>query len=313
MKGEVAMVPVAEVRTYYDRPVLKPPVWRWYVPAYLFTGGLAASSSTLAWAARRSGRPGLARTGLTTSSVALAASTAFLVADLGRPARFANMLRVAKATSPMSVGTWLFSALAAATTAAAVSDRTGRLQSVGRLAESVAAALGPAVATYTAVLLSDTAVPVWHHAYRDLPFVFAAGAAASGGAVSTLLAPWAESNPARRMAVGGAAAELAATLVMERRLGPLAAPYHHGRAAVLGRTAKVCTAAGAALVVAAGSRRSTVARIGATAILGGAVLTRFSVFHAAFSSVGATSAVAVTPENGQAPRPRDPGVTSPDS
>ena len=27
--------------TYYDRPVLKPPVWIWTVPAYFFVGGLA--------------------------------------------------------------------------------------------------------------------------------------------------------------------------------------------------------------------------------------------------------------------------------
>ncbi|MEA2567693.1 MAG: hypothetical protein QOD49_2870, partial [Actinomycetota bacterium] len=28
------MVPDAEVRTYYDRPILKQPVWTWLVPAY---------------------------------------------------------------------------------------------------------------------------------------------------------------------------------------------------------------------------------------------------------------------------------------
>ena len=35
------------------------------------------------------------------------------------------------------------------------------------------ALLGPALATYTAVLLADTAVPAWHEARRELPFVFA--------------------------------------------------------------------------------------------------------------------------------------------
>ena len=28
------------------------------------------------------------------------------------------------------------------------------------------------LAAYTAVLLSDTATPTWHAAYRELPFVF---------------------------------------------------------------------------------------------------------------------------------------------
>jgi hypothetical protein len=42
------MVPRAEFRSYYGRPVLKAPVWEWKVPAYLFTGGLAAGSAVLA-------------------------------------------------------------------------------------------------------------------------------------------------------------------------------------------------------------------------------------------------------------------------
>jgi len=274
---------------YYGRPVLKAPAWRWPIPAYFFTGGLAASSSTLAYAARRTGRHRLARTALATSSAAVAASAAFLIEDLGRPARFLNMLRVAKVTSPMSVGTWLLTAFGAATTAATVSDLTGRLPSLGRGAEPVAAVLGPTIATYTAVLVADTAVPAWHDAYRELPFVFAASAAASGGAAATLLAPWAESASARTLAGAGAAAELAATAVMERRLGPTTgSPYHHGRAAALGRAAKALTATGAALV--ATGDRPALARTGAAAILGGALLTRFSVFEAGVSSAagGAT-------------------------
>ncbi len=41
-------------------------------------------------------------TGISLSFVAL-------VHDLGKPSRFVNMLRVAKPTSPMSVGTWILS------------------------------------------------------------------------------------------------------------------------------------------------------------------------------------------------------------
>ena len=33
--------------TYYDRPVLKPPVWIWTVPAYFFVGGVAGAAMTL--------------------------------------------------------------------------------------------------------------------------------------------------------------------------------------------------------------------------------------------------------------------------
>ena len=42
--------------------------------------------------------------------------------------------------------------------------------------------LGLPLATYTAALIANTAVPAWHEARRELPFVFAAGAAASAGA-----------------------------------------------------------------------------------------------------------------------------------
>ena len=38
-------------------PVLKPPVWEWKIPAYLFTGGLAAASALLAAGADLTGRP----------------------------------------------------------------------------------------------------------------------------------------------------------------------------------------------------------------------------------------------------------------
>ena len=66
------------------------------------------------------------------------------------------------------------------------------------------------MATYTAVLLANTAVPAWHEAHRELPFVFAGSGAAAGGGLTMALMPVAESGPARRMAVAGAALELAA-------------------------------------------------------------------------------------------------------
>ena len=74
-----------------------------------------------------------------------------------------------------------------------------------------AALLGLPLATYTAALIANTAVPVWHEARRELPFVFAAGAAASAGAAATVAhARPRDAGPARRLAVGGAVAELAA-------------------------------------------------------------------------------------------------------
>ena len=63
-RGERLMVPRAEFRSYYGRPVLKKPTWQAKdIASYLFLGGLAGASSTLAAAAELTGRDRLARTG----------------------------------------------------------------------------------------------------------------------------------------------------------------------------------------------------------------------------------------------------------
>src|SRR5438067_4913461 len=90
-------------RTYYGRSVLKAPVWRWPVPAYFFTGGLAGASASLALAARVAGHDGLARRALAASVAGALASPPPLAQDPGPAARLPNMLRGAKATAPMSV------------------------------------------------------------------------------------------------------------------------------------------------------------------------------------------------------------------
>ena len=280
---EQMMVPRAEPRTYYDRPVLKKPVWKWYIPAYFFTGGMAGASSTLAFAARLRGNDRLARRAGLISLAGIAVSPVFLIVDLGRPGRFYNMLRVAKPTSPMSMGTWLISAFGPLSGGAAVSDVTGLLPGLGRLCEAVAAALGPAVSTYTAVLTADTAIPAWHEAWRELPLVFAGGSAASAGAAAVLVTPANHAGPARRLITIGTVMELAADRAMEQRLGGLAEPYKSGQAGAPAKAAKGLLAAGAALGL-AGRRRPALAKAGALATLAGVALTRWSIFKAGFES-----------------------------
>ena len=107
---EQLAVPRAEFRSYYGRPVLKTPVWDWKIAAYLFSGGLSAGSAMLAAGADLTGRPELRRVSRVGALASLLASMYFLVADLGRPERFHHMLRVAKPSSPMSMGTWILSA-----------------------------------------------------------------------------------------------------------------------------------------------------------------------------------------------------------
>jgi formate-dependent nitrite reductase membrane component NrfD len=164
------MVPPAEFTSYYGKPVLNAPVWEPRdIAGYLFLGGLAGASSLLGAGAQLTGRPALERAAKADALGAACLSTAALAHDLGRPARFANMLRVFKISSPMSVGSWLLAGYVPAAATATVSALTGRLPRAGAAATAGAALLGPAVATYTAVLISDTAVPAWHDGYPELP------------------------------------------------------------------------------------------------------------------------------------------------
>lgn len=155
--------PEAEFTSYYGRPILKEPTWEARdIAGYLFAGGMAGASSALAAGASLTGRPDLARVCRLGATAGIGASLVALVHDLGKPARFVNMLRVAKPTSPMSVGSWLLSAYAPLVGFTAWSDLAGRAPAIGRSAGCAAGALGAGVAAYTAVLIADTAVPAWH-------------------------------------------------------------------------------------------------------------------------------------------------------
>jgi formate-dependent nitrite reductase membrane component NrfD len=278
------MVPPAEFRSYYGLPVIKEPVWRVPdVPGYLFLGGLAGASSALAAAAELSSRPELARAAKTAAAGAISASAAALVHDLGRPARFLNMLRVFKPTSPMSVGSWLLAGYGPAAGLAAASAVTGRLPWIGRAATAAAGMLGPCVAAYTAALLSDTAVPAWHGAHRELPYVFVGSAATAAGGLGLVMVRPERAEPARNLALVGAAAELVAKSLLIQRLGPAAEPYQSGRAGRLMETAEVLTAAGLTAVALSGTNRAATAVAGA-ALVASSALTRFGIFYAGRTS-----------------------------
>ena len=108
-----------------------------------------------------------------------------------------------------------------------------------RLGAEVAAARrsAPPLSTYTAVLIANTAVPIWHEARHELPFVFAAGAAASAGGAATIAARPPTPAPARRLGVAAAWPSWGRRCSMERRLGELAEPYAWRRAATAGSPA----------------------------------------------------------------------------
>ncbi len=292
-----SMVPEAEFTSYYGRPILKKPTWKTPdVPLYLWVGGMAGTSAVAAALADATGRPQLRRGGRLVAAGGAAVGTVALIHDLGRPARFLNMLRVLKPTSPLSVGTWILSPFAAAATAAAASELTGIAPGLGRLAGWGAALFGPPLASYTGVLLADTAVPAWHEVHGELPVLFAASGAAAGAGAQLVVTGLAgagrrERVPMARLAVAGAAVELATGELLERRLqqlpGGVVDAWRTGRAGRWNRLARGLTAAGglgALLAGMAGPRGRVAAVASGVALAAGSLATRFAAFEAGTAS-----------------------------
>src|SRR6267142_856322 len=184
-----------EGESYYGLPALKPPVWTWEVPLYFFLGGIAGLSACIGFAAQLlHGAPELIRLCLWVGFLGAAICPVLLIADLGRPARFLNMLRVFKLQSAMSVGAWTLVAFSS-TVGLAVICRELILAGYGNgfvlliewVAEVSGAASGLILASYTAVLLGVTAIPVWSENRTLLPAVFLAGGLGSAAAVLELL------------------------------------------------------------------------------------------------------------------------------
>lgn len=272
-----------DVRNYYARPVIKQPAWTWEVPWYLFAGGLGGASSVLSLAARLTGNDVLADRARLIAAGAVVVCPPLLISDLGRPARFYNMLRVFKPTSVMSVGSWVLGAYSTATAGAVGLSLMGRLPTLRAVADTAAGGLGTVMVTYTGALLADSSIPVWHEARRELPLLFGSSGLASAGSASVLLTPPGSAEPARRLAVTGAGAELVIDTVMRRRLGMVGEVYEHEEAGRFHRAATVATVLGGG-AMAAGRRRPMLARFGAVALLVGSICQRWSVFKAGFQS-----------------------------
>jgi formate-dependent nitrite reductase membrane component NrfD len=272
------------MESYYGRPIIKEPVWQPEIPVYFFTGGLGGASSVLSLVARVSGNELLARRSIYVGAAADAVSPLLLISDLGRPERFLNMLRVFKVTSPMSVGSWILAVSSAGSSGAAFLNAIGRLRRVGDVARTVSAVSGAPLAVYTATLISDTAIPVWHEARHELPFLFGSSAAASAGAAAVIAVPTREAAPARRLAIGGALVENAVMLAMKRRLGPLGEPYQQDQAGRSAKVARACSLGGATLLALAGRRSRVASAAGGALVLAGELALRWSVFKAGFQS-----------------------------
>ncbi len=277
--------------TYYDRPVIKEPTWVWAVPAYFYAGGAAGAAAVLGAVAQVADREDLH--GLVTrcrwiGATGGAVGTALLIEDLGRPSRFLNMLRVFRPTSPMNVGSWILSAASSLTAGSAVlAGADGVLGAAGDVAGLGAGVAGLPLAGYTAVLLSNTAVPLWQATRRSLPLLFMSSAVASAASLLELTdLSEREGRIVHRFGVAGRIGELAAATAVQHdadvvpRVGK---PFHEGLSGALWRTSKAFTGASLALSVVPG-RSPWKRKAGALLGTAGAIMLRFAVFHAGKAS-----------------------------
>ncbi len=285
---EQLQVPPADFQSYYGRPILK--VTRWkepHLPLYLVLGEMSGAMAMVGAVAHAVGREPLARTARFTAAGAAYCGSVVLMADLGRPERFLHMLRVAKPTSPMSMGSWILSAHAGLASVAAASELTGQLPGVGVLAGAASALTGPLLAAYPGVLFADTAVPAWHSAYRELPILFVGGAMTSAGAAglaaSAVSGDRADFDAARKLAMIGAAVESVAGFGLERMHGLAAEPYRTGDGGKMLRTARYLTIGGGVAALAA-RRSRTAAALSAGLLIAGGLCAKFGVLRAGKAS-----------------------------
>jgi formate-dependent nitrite reductase membrane component NrfD len=216
-------------------PVIKAPVWTWEVPLYFWFGGMAAGSCFVALACDLAGDEKSARIARRVSLAAVTPSPVLLVMDLGRPARFLNMMRIFKPRSPMSMGAWCLVGFSTLQAGAVGLDLLGRRREARALG-GVNAVLGGYLGSYTGVLLAATAVPVWSRSKLFLGPIFVSTATATGAAATRLTlvaAGLPDGHPTRtalgRVETGAMTAELALSIVNERRLGDVAPALEHGR------------------------------------------------------------------------------------
>src|SRR5437879_3798842 len=165
---------------YYGIRVIKKPAWTWQIPLYFFVGGAAGAAAVVGAIADYTGADRrLVRDARWIAAAGAVISPALLIADLGRPSRFLNMLRVFKLRSPMSMGAWTLVGFVSGASATAfaqfMQDRYGPslpLRVIENAGQAVSLAFGLPFSNYTGVLIGATAIPVWNESINELPIHF---------------------------------------------------------------------------------------------------------------------------------------------
>ncbi len=199
--------------------LLKSADWPLLIDLYFFLGGLAGGAFLVAtvgnWLDAERYRD-VVRVGYYIALLAIIPAPILLIADLGLPARFLNMLMVSKPAvtigegaltvgpfhlkpwSPMNAGAWALLAFSVAAFLAALDvflvDRGGRsMAALRRWVGVVGSALGLFIAGYPGVLLGATARPLFISAHWVGALFLAVGASTGAAAITfvlSLLSGW---------------------------------------------------------------------------------------------------------------------------
>jgi formate-dependent nitrite reductase membrane component NrfD len=190
------------------------------------------------------------------------------------------MLRVFRPSSALNMGSWVLVAAGGSTTGALLFPRS-------RLLAFASAIAGLPEAGYTAVVLADTAIPIWSETRRSLPAFFVASSAASAAGLLEL----AHSEPRSRTAVRifGTTARIAEALAAKaverdaRRVERVGRPLEQGVSGSLWRASQVASIIGLVVSLGRGEGRMKRGLVGVLSIAGG-LAARFAIFYAGSAS-----------------------------
>jgi hypothetical protein len=290
--------PMASPETgYYGIPLLKEPAWTWEVPLYFFVGGAAGAAAVVGAIADYTGADRkLVRDARWIAAAGAVISPAVLIADLGRPERFLNMMRVFKPQSPMSVGVWTLLGFSAAATATAFADfmreRYGPslpLRVLENTGQAASLAFGLPFSNYTGVLIGATAIPVWNQNVAELPIHF--GASGLSAAVGILeLMGHRKSRALQMLGLGAAIFESWEGWRIESRQQPALDPLRRGTSGWVVRTGGMLSGPVPAALRALGfissnERSRALRRWAGISAVAGSLITRIAWVHAGHVSV----------------------------
>ena len=288
-----APFPAASEETgYYGIPLLKEPAWTWEIPLYFFVGGAAGSAAVIGAIASYTGADRkLVRDAEWIAAAGTVLSPALLVADLGKPSRFLNMLRVFKPQSAMSVGVWTLVGFSAGASAAAfagfLQDRYGpslSLRIVENAGQAVSMAFGLPFSNYTGVLIGATAIPVWNENVGNLPIHFGASGLSAGVGMLELMGND-KSRALQALGIGAAMVECWEGFRLESKAKPSLEPVKRGLSGAIVRTGGLLSgpvplALRIASTMTSGRQSKRLRRFAAASAIAGSLLTRIGWIHA---------------------------------